>query len=419
VKVALLLLFAMWFQVVPPAAQQYFRYHRSVVTAPGQGETCSVIDPAIFPNAAPSLKDLRLYENGREIPYAVTMSESDQPDSESAQVLNLGMHDGTVGFDLAMPDRSYTDVVLDLAGKDYLATVTVSGMDSPGGAATRLGEFTLFELSSQHLSHDTTLHLQESRFHFLHVTITALSAPGGGPFVVTPEWVRGANVPPSREAQTIFTTAIVLSDIQHRGHQTIATGSLPARLPIERVSFVLAPSYNGNFSHDVHITARAGEAAPEMASGTILRVHLTEAGREIREQRLSVPAVLGANLQESAQVEVAVDNGDDAPVPITAVLLEMRQRKLCFDVSAAPSPELFYGDPSLPAPQYDSSRLFLPSARVVTAQLGPEKVNAAYRVRPDTRSMMDRHPDFIWIVLLGVVCVLAVVALRSSKTLPR
>ena len=422
-NLSLLMLFVLLLQTegpaAPPAMQQYFRYHRSVLASPGQGETCSIIDPAIFPNAAPSLKDLRLYENGHEIPYAVTLSESQQLDSDSAQVLNLGMHGAVVEFDLGMPARSYTDVALDLAGKDYLATAVVSGMDSPGAAATRLGEFTLFDLSSKHLSHDSTLHLQESSFRFLHVAITVVPAPEGGAFVATPEMVRGATVPPSREAQTIFTPAITLSDIQRRGHQTIATGSVPARLPIERVSFVLVPSYDGNFSREVHITAHAGEAAPEMASGTILRVHLTEVGHEIREQRLSVPAVLGANLQESAQVEVAVDDGDDRPLPIRGILLEMRQRKLCFDASTASSPELFYGDPTLPAPQYDSARLFSASARIVSARLGPEKENAAYRVRPDARSMTQRHPDLIWIVLLIVVCLLAVVALRSSKTLPR
>jgi hypothetical protein len=238
-------------------------------------------------------------------------------------------------------------------------------------------------------------------------------------FVATPQMVRSATVPPSREAQTIFTTAITLGDVQQRGHQTIATGTLPARLPIERVSFVLAQDNHGNFSRNVHVMAHAGESTPEMASGTISRVSLTEEGREIREQQLSVPAVLGANLQDNAQVEVAVDNGDDAPLPITGVLLEMRERKLCFDVSAASSPELFYGDPTLPAPQYDIARLFSTSARMVSARLGPEQKNAAYRVRPDTRSMTERHPDLIWIVLLIVVCLLAVVALRSSKTLPR
>jgi hypothetical protein len=403
----------------PTPSPQYFRYHRTVVPSSPRGEACSVIDPAIFSNAAPSLKDLRLYQDGHEVPYAITLSQAEQPESESAKVLNLGSRGGAIVFDLEMPARSYTDVVLDLAGKDYLATATVSGMDTPDGTPTRQGEFTLFDLAAQHLSHNTTLHLQESSFHFLHVAITASPAPGTT-FVATPQMVVGASVPPSREAQTIYTTAISISDIQQRGRQTVASTSLPARLPIERVSFVLSPSYKGNFSRDVHVFAHAnGEPAVETTSGTILRVHLNVAGREIKQQQLSVPAVLGANLQESAKVEVAVDNGDDVPVPFTAILLELRQREICFDASAANRPELFYGDPALPTPKYDYARLFSPSAHLVQAQLGPEQSNQAYRARPDTRSMTERHPDLIWIGLLFAVCVLAVVALRSSKAMPR
>jgi hypothetical protein len=153
----------------------------------------------------------------------------------------------------------------------------------------------------------------------------------------------------------------------------------------------------------------------------IQRVYLTQAGREIRQQQLSVPAVLGANMQDSAKLEVAVENGDDLPLPIIAILLEMRQRKLCFNPAANSGSgfELFYGDSALAAPQYDFARLFSPSASLMQAQLGPEQKNDAHRERPDVRSMSERHPGLLWIVLLIVICILAVVALRSSKALPR
>ena len=227
-------------------------------------------------------------------------------------------------------------------------------------------------------------------------------------------------MPPSREAQTLFTTALTINNVHQRGAQTFGSVSLPPRLPIERVSLVLARDFKGNFSRDVHVTAHAaGQPAVESASGTILRVHLDEAGREVRQEQLSIPAVLGANLQESAEVEVAIDNGNDAPLPVEAILLEMRQRKLCFDASVASQPELFYGDPALPTPQYDFARLFSPTAHMIQARLGPEQQNAGYHARPDTRSATERHPDLLWMVLLIVICVLAVVALRSSKTLPR
>jgi hypothetical protein len=401
------------------AQQQYFRYHRNVMPVQEKGEACSVVDPGIFPNAAPSLKDLRLFQDGHEVPYAITLSESEQVESDSAKVLNLGMQGSRIVFDLERPARSYTDVALDLAGQNYLATASVSGMTEIGGATTDLGEFTLFDLTSQHLSHNTTLHLQESSFRLLHIAIAASAAPGTTGFVASPQMVLGANVPPSREAQTLFTTALTMTNLHQQDHKTVGWATLPGRLPIERVSFVLASGFKGNFSRDVHVTAHTtGQTAIERASGTILRVYLTEAGREVKQQQLSVPAVLGANLQESAQVEVAIDNGDDTPLPVTAILLEMRQRKLCFDSAVASRPELFYGDPALPTPQYDYARLFSPAAHIIQAQLGPEQRNAEYRARPDTRSMTERHPDLLWIALLIVICVLAVVALRSSKRIP-
>jgi hypothetical protein len=353
------------------------------------------------------------------VPYAITLSEPAQPDSEAARVLNLGMKSGAVVFDLEMPARPYTDVALDIAGKDFLATATVSGGNTVGEAGTRLGEFTLFDLSSQRLSRNTTLHLQESSFRYLHVAMTASPAPGSVPLVVGPQMVQGAMVPPSREAQTLFTTAVTISDIQQRGRETIGSVTVPAKLPVERVSFVLAPAYKGNFSRSVNVKAETeGESVPESANGTILRVHLTQAHREVQQQQLSVPAVMGANLKSSAKVEVVVDNGDDVPLPITAILLEMRQRRLCFDASGGTGLELYYGDSALLAPQYDFARLFSGVTGTAVAQLGPEQTNEGYRARPDTRSFEERHPGLLWVALLVVICLLAVVALRSSKALP-
>jgi hypothetical protein len=197
---------------------------------------------------------------------------------------------------------------------------------------------------------------------------------------------------------------------------------LPERVPIERVSFVVAPDFKANFSRDVRISDRpAGtpKSAAETMVGTIFRVRLTQAGREVHQQQLSVLAILGANLQGPADVEVSLDNGDDAPLPITAVRLEMRQRKLCFSAPTAQPITLFYGDAALTAPQYDYARLFSSAAHANTAQLGPEQLNPTYRPRPDTRPLTERYPDLLWIALLAVICILAMVAIRSARTIRR
>ena len=128
-------------------------------------------------------------------------------------------------------------------------------------------------------------------------------------------------------------------------------------MPVERVEFALASGFKGNFSRDVRVTAATAPAAkgaaredstsqpdmtddmraplPEIVTGSILRVHTTEAGREIHTEQLTVPAILGANLQRAAKVEVAIQNGDDQPLPIAQVRLQMRQRETVFRCSHA------------------------------------------------------------------------------------
>jgi hypothetical protein len=422
VKSAMLLALLLWQATsgLEPVASdpQYLRYQRTVTTS-GAGQNCAVIDPQIFPHAAPSLKDLRLYQNGHEIPYAITLSVPQQPDSDAGRVRNLGLRGRNIVFDVEMPNRPYTEITLDLAAQDFLATAAVSGTHDPNySSQTRLGEFTLFDLTSQHLSRNTTIHLQETSLPYLHIELAVSPATGNRSFTATPEMVQSVTVPPSREAQSLYTTAATATTIAQRGRKSIATFVLPERIPVERVSFDLEPTYKANFSRDIRISDRPEGTNPvsESLAGTILRVHLTQAGHEIRHEQLSVPAILGSNMQSAATVEVAIENGDDAPLPLTAIWLEMRQRKICFDVPAAETLTLFYGDPALNAPQYDYARLFTLSDAMHTAQLGPEQLNPRYHNRPDSRPLTDRYPHLLWIVLLVVVCILAVVAIRSAKT---
>ena len=408
-----------------PDATSFSRYRRSITpVAPGQ--TCVVLDAATFAHAAPFLRDLRLQASGpqsstgiQELPYVVTLSEAQQSESEPARILNLGTRGHALTFDLQMPSRPYTEVDLDLAGQDFLATATVAGISNPGSATgTALGSFNLFDLASQHLSRSTVLHLQESTFPYLHVILTASPANGTSGFIAaTPQMIRAATVPPSREAQTLFTVAAQTSAIETRDRQSVARFHLPERVPIERISFTLAPAFHANFSRDVLVTTHAVGSPPnsgDSVSGAIERVKMVRGERDISEEQLSIPATLGANLQSPAEVEVAIHNGDDPPLPVTAVQLEMRQRALCFQASATQQFNLTYGDPKLEAPVYDLARTYTPSAHSATAQLGPEELNPTWHPRPDARPYTERHPHLLWIALLIVVCILALVAFRST-----
>ena len=396
----------------PSAQQQYLRYQRQLSTQQA-GSACAPLDATIFPHAAPALKDLRLFAGSRELPYALTLSEAAQPLGETARVLNLGQQAGDIVFDLEMPDRAYTDVRLGLAGKDFLAVATVSGADDlHASQRTDLGQFTLFDLTTQKLSRSTTLALQETRFRFLHIVLHVTPAPAGGGFTPSPSMVDGAEVPPSREAQTVYTPVASTNILTRRGRQTVAMFHVPARVPIERVTLV--PATAGNFSRTVAVTAKPDQQGSEGESveGTVMRVML----KDIHTQVLSIPASLGANLQGDATVEVAIENGDDVPLQISSILLEMRLRTVCFEATGAAA-QMMYGDPALFAPVYDYSRLFSPSDSAIPAQLGPETLNPAFQPRPDARPFTERHPTLLWLVLVAVIGLLGTVAIRSSRSI--
>jgi hypothetical protein len=429
----------------PPIARpDAMRYERAIHLPPGVGQACAVLDATIYNHAAPSLADLRIFPaqsgvaTAHEVPYAVTLSESVTEETQPARLLNLGASNGKIEFDLEMPARAYTDVALDLdpAIQDFLATAAVTGSDAlRSSQSTALGEFTLFDLTSQHLSRDTTLPLAESTFRYLHVVMSVAGAPGAAaasPSRFAPSMVEGAEVPPSREAQILYTPVAETSTIATVGRESRATFQLPLRVPVERISVALAPGYKGNFSREARLTALSeakddvyGDVRaplPESVSGTIVRVHATEAGHEIRRDELSFPAILGANLQSAAKVEVAIENGDDQPLPIAAIRLEMRQRELCFDAAAAGAGPLalYYGDAKLAGPVYDYERLFVSSDKPLAAQLGPELNNPLYRAPAESpRPFTERHPELLWIALLAVICALGTVAIRSAKNVGR
>jgi hypothetical protein len=400
----------------------HFRYERKIaIPAGATGPVCTILDATVYAHS-PLLEDIRLYAGGHEVPYAQLTSQAAAVANDTAQVLNLGERSGHIVFDLAMPQRPYSAVDLKLTGEDFIATAKVSGL-SDAAPPVSLGTFTLFDLSSQHLGRSTSLPLVESTFPRLRVDLTVTPAPGHPGFRATPAMVDGASIPPSREAQTLYTTVAETTEIRQSGQQTVATFELPAHIPVERVSFDLDPGDKTNFSRPVRIDAWVGETPRRSKSepleenlfGEISRVKLTAGGKDIHEESLSVPATLGANARGNAQVTVAIENGDDRPIPLRAVRLEMRQRKLCFDAPAQPV-TMFYGDDALRGPIYDYARLFQPEAAFTLGQLQPEQPNPSFVPRSVRHSFTERHPALLWVALLAVVAVLGTVAFRSAKS---
>ncbi len=411
-----------------PSPLAAFEYRRDVrleaVTAEHASYACALLDAEVFAHTEPGLADLRLSAAASGVPftpYAITLSTT-APEGDAARILNLGARaKRVVAFDLAMPDRRYSAVQLGLHAHDFIASAKVTGLRSLADREpTQLGAFTLFDLSSQHLGHSSTLEFAESSFPFLHVELSLSPAPGApGAGLFPPAMVASAEVPPSRLAQTLYTPVAETSSLEQRPRRSVAVFNLPARVPVERVTVVLEPGDRTNFNRTVTVAAKTAAAETEQLSAEISRVRLRQAGQEIRSESLSFPAILGSNAQAAARVEVSVENGDDQPLKISAIRLEMRERKVCFPVdpdSAAAGPTLLYGATGLPAPVYDFGHIFNPSDPARAATLGPETLNPFYSApRPPQKTFPERHPELLWIALLSIVAILGSAALRSAR----
>jgi len=394
----------------------YFRYQRPIHQLPVQGgPSCAVLDPVVFAHAAQGLSDLRLYDAGKEIPYGLRGSDARTGiTSLAVELLNKGESKGHTSFDAEMPRSSYDDVELMVNAKDFIAAVSVWGSQEKAGArTTKLGEFTIFDLSRQRLGRSTVLHLPPSNFMYLHFEIA-------GP--LHPEELTSAQLLWSQQEKPRFVTVAATSAIHREGKRSVVSFTLPAHVPVDRVT-VTPEAEPAQFSRTATVEVaqatppKAGETpAPAVVrTGQLIRVHSVQNGARIDREELTLDAPYSED-NVSRRWTVHVDNGDDQPLAIREVRLEMVERRICFAATAGMQAMLVYGDPPLTAPSYDYSRVFAEDKAATMVLLGAEQANPAWKPRPDERAFTEKHPALLWMALVAAVLVLGLIALRSLPT---
>ncbi len=410
---------ALFFLAAPTPEIRYFHFEWPIVMpAQASGQTCVVLDPSVFAHASDGLADLRLYQGANETPYVVHSEVPVLSANQKLPPLNLGKNGEQTVFDAEMPTGTYSDIQLELSGHDFLATVTVSGSQTQGArSSTRLGSFTIFDLTRQRLGRSTVLHLPESDLRYLHFQIA-------GP--IAPEDVTGLSVTRPAKSQPKYLTVAETAQEGLKARDTVIEFEVPAHTPLDRIVFVPGED-PPNFSRDIEIRIAVVQKRPSNDGseplppvtgwGNILRVHGMHDGHRIDEERLVVSAP-EADFDDSAKWTITIDNHDDAPLQLKSVRLEMLERNLCFDAKAGDGYTLFFGDPTLTAPVYDYAALFALEQNPIVAQLGAETANPDYQHRPDERPFTEKHPTLLWVALVLVIALLGAVAFRSFKAAP-
>ena len=393
---------------------RYFHSQRPVENLPAHaGQACLALDAEVFAHAAPGLADLRLYRDGTETPYITRLAEPTVASQGDINPLDKGRRGGQTVFDAQLPDGHYSDLELDVTARNFIATVQVSGSQSQSAAATtRIGSYTIFDLTKQRLGRSTVLHLPESDFKYLHFKIT-------GP--LAPEHINGLSVVRLPESQPRYVTLAETVKVTQKNHDSVIEFIVPPHVPVDRVIFAAGPQ-PALFSRDVgiHVEPAQPPTDPQRfpptatASGNLLRVHTLENGHRIDEERFTIDAP-AVNFDQPARWTITIDNGDDPPLNVQSVRLQMLERDLCFEAAGSGSYMLYYGDAALTAPRYDYATLFALQADAAKGSAGVEAVNAAYQPRPDERAFTERHPALLWVALVLVIVLLGAIALGSAK----
>jgi uncharacterized protein DUF3999 len=378
----------------------YFRYQRNVQIKNG-GQQYFVVDDATWQHARPDLDDLRLFANGREIPYnRITESGSAEKERKDVPVLQQSVIDGKTQFLVNMSDVSeYSRVELKIATKDYVAHAKIDGQDDPHGKKwAALGDGIIYELSSEKLGSNSTLRLPISRFKYLRITLD-------GP--VKPKDVQGASTELGDGRPPIYTAVPASIHPEQSNNDTVFVVDVSPKIPINRVQFTVDPA-QGNFWRRVEIH---GEHESWLGSGEISRIHIVRSSRRIDSEQYDIPA----SLIGQGKIRIVVHNGDDPPLKITAVSLQQYERRVYFDTPPQSQLTLYYGDEKLQAPEYDYARLVQLDNNATAAALDAETTNTAYTGRPDDRPWSERHPAILWGAIVAAVLILGALALRNLK----
>ena len=143
----------------------------------------------------------------------------------------------------------------------------------------------------------------------------------------------------------------------------------------------------------------------------------TATWRHSSDSQAARPLTLPIQSLADTSLRVVIDEGDNAPLPISAVRLLLPSYRVRFYQPAGSSLRLLYGRDDLQAPQYDLALL-------ATSVMGAPAAEARMSAAAGRASAADAivSPRTFWIVLSGAVLVLLALIvrlIRSSTTPPQ
>ncbi len=407
------------FVLAAGAVEPAFHYERPVEPASAAApETCVVLPADFLAHAAPQLQDVRVMAGGHDVPYLARISSDAGTEvARPQQILNLGQQNGAVSFDAEMTEPRYSRVLLSMGRSHFSVLIRITGTHRPGDRGVSFPEIAYSSNAHEGEPQQRLISLPESNFKYLHFEIQTLALEP-----VAPQDIAGVDVLVEKAEPPRYVQVAVAGQPVQKPHVTTYEFALPANVPVDRLTFS-SDDPDAIFSRTADLErypapgskeAQRGEAHPEIPrqSEGISLSHAPPRKGEAASGVESIELGLGA-VRYASTMRLTIQNGDDAPLALHAIALQMRERQICFLRKAGASYALRYGDPALGAPVYDLSPLQAALANASLSTLGPERA-----LTPETNRNIpftERHPVLLWVALILVVGTLGFVAFRSAK----
>jgi hypothetical protein len=380
----------------------YFARSRNLTVLVPDRQNYVVVDPDIWKFSRNGLADLRIYDAQSQVPYALIKQSGGSSNQETtAKILNLGAVGGHTEFDLDVGGlQQYERVRLELDAKNFINGTQIQGRRNPNDrSGSNLGSSTLYDFTAEGLGSNFVLKFPTSSFPYLHVRLS----PG-----ILPSQIKHAFVSSFSERKAAWSPAGDCKPISGAPKETAFECSLFDGVPLERLAFDV-PSSTVNFNRTVVVSEKNGS---ELERGSISRVRLNRAGQSVVSEDLT----LELYRRPGNSVKVAIQNGDDKPLPIEHIRPLSFERRIYFDPNAKTSLQLYYGDAKLESPAYDYAKFFQQSPNAVVAQLGSPEANPQFTPRPDERPWSERHQGILWAAMVAAVVLLGALAVRGMKS---
>jgi hypothetical protein len=396
----------------PPA------FERAVEVA-GPGRLAIALDRDVYEGARADLADLRVIDDqGREVPYWLDRGEAASSEHRQPEIRNRGFLRGrqaTAVLDFGSA-FSKSGLGLSLSGDNFRRRVVAEGSQDERTWATLTDDAYVFAVPPPDAARYEWIRLPPGDHRWVRVTV--FHGPDDpGRIEIKDAWAEAGRAA-SAERPVALVTESRAEDPERR--ETILTLDLGARHQPFRA--VLLDVQDARFFRGVTVEARREPAQrrPRDRPASVTWARLGDGAIYRYEE--------GGRTRESLRVEVAgrervvrlrLRNRDDRPLGLGVVAVLAPVERLVFESAEGRRYRLTYGQPELPAPQYDLVRT-LPDPRAWVAGAAPAGLAAAApRVTQAAHvPWSERHPALLWAGLLGAVAALGALTWGALKRAP-